>query len=143
MLIGGWFKLCLVILFQPKRDIKQMLYYANILHICGWFKLHLVISFQPKRDIKRMLENAGKTLRFSAELVSPMPVDRYRRLANWMIMFIFGSYSLQCKLYIQKVGDMSNFFHHQCQNKCSVELVIIITTIIAIKSIKPVKGKKR
>ena len=35
--------------------------------------------FQPKRDIKRMLENAGKTLRFSAELVSPMPVDRYRR----------------------------------------------------------------
>ena len=93
MLIGGWFKLCLVILFQPKRDIKQMLYYANILHICGWFKLHLVISFQPKRDIKRMLENAGKTLRFSAELVSPMPVDRYRRLANWMIMFIYGRYS--------------------------------------------------
>lgn len=34
---------------------------------------------QPRRDVKKMLEMAGKTLRFSAELVSPLPVDQHRR----------------------------------------------------------------
>ena len=33
---------------------------------------------QPKKDMKKMLDYAGKTLRFSAELVSVLPVDRYR-----------------------------------------------------------------
>ena len=36
-----------------------------------------------------MLENAGKTLRFSAELVSSMPVDRYRRLDAMFFTIIF------------------------------------------------------
>ena len=33
---------------------------------------------QPKKDVKKMLDYAGKTLRFSAELVSVLPVDKYR-----------------------------------------------------------------
>ena len=34
---------------------------------------------QPKKDIKKMLDYAGKILRFSAELISALPVDKYRK----------------------------------------------------------------
>ena len=34
---------------------------------------------QPKKDLKKMLDNAGKSLRFSAKLVSVIPSDQHRR----------------------------------------------------------------
>ena len=34
---------------------------------------------QPRKDVRKMLDQAGRTLRFSAELDSVLPVDRYRR----------------------------------------------------------------
>ena len=42
-------------------------------------KICLSLSLkQPKKDVKKMLDYAGKTLRFSAELVSVLLVDSYR-----------------------------------------------------------------
>ena len=34
---------------------------------------------QPKKDIRKMLDNAGKILRFSADMVSVLPADKHRK----------------------------------------------------------------
>ena len=34
---------------------------------------------QPKKDLKKMLDNAGKSLRFSAKMMSMVPSDQHRQ----------------------------------------------------------------
>ena len=53
----------------------------------------VLLTKWSRRDVKRMLENAGRRLRFSAELVSSLPVDTYRRYSVLLFGLLTGPFS--------------------------------------------------